>query len=57
MKKLIPISLTAMLLAGLSGCAQDRMMNHDSMMGNMPMNDGMSMKMKMDMKMMDTNSD
>ena len=57
MKKLIPISMAAMLLAGLSGCAQDRMMNHDAMMGNMPMKDGMSMKMKMDMKMMDTNND
>ena len=49
MKKLISISLVAIIFAGLSACAQD------SMMGGMAMKDGMGMKM--DMKMMDSNND
>ena len=49
MKKLISISLIAMIFAGLSACAQD------SMKGGMAMKDGMGMKM--DMKMMDPNND
>ena len=55
MKKLISISLAAMLFAGLSGCAKDSMMKQDSMQGGMSMKEGMGMKM--DMKMMDTNND
>lgn len=55
MKKLISISLVAMIFAGLSACAQD------STKGGMTMKDGMAMKdgmgMKMDMKMMDPNND
>lgn len=55
MRKLISISLVAMIFAGLSACAQD------SMRGGMAMKDGMQMKdgmgMKMDMKMMDPNND
>ena len=47
MRKLISISLVAMIFAGLSACAQD------SMRGGMAMKDGM----KMDMKMMDPNND
>ena len=49
MKKLISISLVAMIFAGLSACAQD------SMRGGMAKKDGMGMKM--DMKMMDPNND
>ena len=49
MRKLISISLVAMIFAGLSACAQD------SMRGGMAMKDGMGMKM--DMKMMDPNND
>ena len=45
MRKLISISLVAMIFAGLSACAQD------SMKGGMAMKDGM------DMKMMDSNND
>ena len=55
MRKLISISLVAMIFAGLSACAQD------STRGGMAMKDGMQMKdgmgMKMDMKMMDPNND
>ena len=49
MRKLISISLVAMIFAGLSACAQD------SMRAGMAMKDGMGMKM--DMKMMDPNND
>lgn len=51
MKKMISISLAAVLFAGLSGCARDSMMRQDSMQS------GMAMKGGMDMKMMDTNND
>ena len=52
MGKLISISLAAMLVAGLSGCARDgMMMRQDSMQGGMARKDGM------DMKMMDINND
>lgn len=51
MRKLISISLVAMIFAGLSACAQD------SMRGGMAMKDGMPMKDGMDMKMMDPNND
>ena len=51
MKNLISISLTALLAASLSGCAEDSMMRQGSMQG------GAGMKGGMDMKMMDTNND
>ena len=54
MKKLISIGIAAIVLVGVSGCAQDGMMKRDSMQGNMSMKDGMGMQMT---KMMDTNSD
>ena len=51
MKKLISIGLATIVLAGLSGCAQDGMMRHG------PMKEGMGMKGGMSMKSMDTNND
>ena len=53
MTKLLSIGIAAMVLAGVSGCAQDGM-KRDGMQGNMAMKDGMGMSM---MKMMDTNND
>ena len=52
MRKLSSVSVTALLFAGLSGCAQDGMMMRH---GSMPAGGGM--KGGMDMKMMDTNND
>lgn len=58
MGKLISISLAAVLVAGISGCARDSMMmRQDSMQGGMAMKDGIGMKGGMDMKMMDSNND
>ena len=51
MKNLISVSVAALLIAGLSGCAQDSMMRHGSMQA------GGGMKGGMDMKMIDTNND
>ena len=51
MTKLISTSVAALLIAGLSGCAQDGMMKQG------PMHGGMEMKGGMDMKMMDVNND
>ncbi len=55
MRKLISISLVAMIFAGLSACAQGSMRGGMAMKDGMPMKDGMGMKM--DMKMMDPNND
>ena len=54
MKKLLSLGIAAVLLAGVSGCAQDSMMKRDGMQGNMAMKDGMGMQM---VKMMDMNND
>ena len=54
MKKLLSLGIAAVLLAGVSGCAQDSMMKRDGMQGNMAMKDGMGMQMA---KMMDMNND
>ncbi len=54
MKKLLSMGIAAIVLVGVSGCAQDNMMKRDSMQGNMAMKEGMGMQM---MKMMDANSD
>lgn len=55
MKKLISIGLATIVLAGLSGCAQDGMMRQGPMKEGMGM--GMGMKGGMSMKSMDTNND
>ena len=55
MRKLISISLVAMIVAGLSACAQDSMRGGMAMKDGMPMKNGMGMNM--DMKMMDPNND
>ena len=54
MKKVLSLGIAAVLLAGLSGCAQDSIMKRDGMQGNMAMKDGMGMQM---VKMMDMNND
>ena len=54
MKNLLSMGIAAVLLAGVSGCAQDSMMKRDGMQGNMAMKDGMGMQM---VKMMDMNND
>ena len=55
MTKLLSVGIAAMvLLAGVSGCAQDGMMKRGDMKGNMAMKDGMGMQM---VKMMDANND
>lgn len=54
MKKLLSIGIAVIVLAGVSGCAQDGMMKRDSMQANMGMKEGMGMPM---MKMADTNGD
>ena len=54
MKKLLSLGIAAVVLAGVSGCAQDSMMKRDGMQGNMAMKDGMGMQM---VKMMDMNND
>ena len=56
MKKLLFTGIAAIVLVGVSGCAQDGMMKRDSMQANMSMKDGMGMQMMM-MKMVDTNGD
>ena len=51
MKKLISLSLAAIAVVSLSGCAPDGMMKQHSMQGGTAMHGGM------DMKLIDTNGD
>ena len=55
MKKLISLSLAAIVVAGVSGCAQDGMMRQDSTGPGMAMKN--NTRMSMMMKMMDANND